>query len=171
MANPMTAALASQLLLLGYHQVTSWFDFHPFNGVRNYSRREKLAEVGINAVLMSLAPIGFGFHLQGLMLFGVIYYFVLLSAELVIWWIPYLTVPTGRWRAVYNRSLAFATSDFNKGDTLTRWVAVHERLHRSTITFLPRRQGRPVPNLEHTILHAWTLVTAVLTLLGYLGSR
>src|SRR5436190_10029677 len=85
----MTAALASQLLLLGYHQVTSWFDFYPFNGVRNYSCREKFAEVTVNAGLMSLAPIGFGFHITGLMIFGVIYYFVLLAAELIIWWIPY----------------------------------------------------------------------------------
>jgi hypothetical protein len=167
----MTAALASQFLLLGYHQITSWFDFHPFNGVRNYSRQEKLAEVSVNAVLMSLAPIGFGFHLTGLMKFGVVYYFVLFAAELIIWWIPYLTVPTGRWRSAYNRALALATSNFAAGDTLNHWVAVHERLHGSTITFLPERQGRPVPNLEHTILHVGTLVTAVLTLLGYLALR
>lgn len=167
----MIAAIVSQLLLLTYHQITSWFDFFPFNDVRNYSRQERFAEVGVNAVLMSLAPIGFCFHLTGLMIFGVIYYFVLLAAELVVWWIPYFAVPTGRWRAIYNRLLSIATSNFEEGDTLRHWTAIHQRLHRGTITFLPLRADRPVPNLEHTILHVWTAVTAVLTLVGYLGAR
>jgi|SRR5581483_308445 len=167
----MTAALICQLILLAYHQITSWFDFYPFNGVRHYSRQEKLAEVSVNAVLMSLAPVGFGFHIRGLMIFGVIYYFVLFAAELIIWWIPYFTVPTGRWRVAYNRALSLATSNFEEGDTLNHWVAIYERLHRSTITWLPARAGRPVPNLEHTILHAWTLVTAVITVISYHGSR
>jgi len=166
----MHAALASQLILLGYHQITSWFDFHPFNGVRHYSRSEKAAEVSINAVLMSLAPIGFGWRIHGLMVFGVIYYFVLFAAELIIWWIPYFTTPTGRWRRVYNRALSLATSNFEPGDTLDHWVAIYNRLHRQTITLLPRREGRPVPNLEHTILHAWTLITAVITAVSYLTS-
>jgi hypothetical protein len=52
--------------------------------VRNYSKKEKLAEAGSNAVLMSLAPVGFGFHLKGLMTFGVVYYFVLFVIELII---------------------------------------------------------------------------------------
>lgn len=165
----ITAALLSQLLLLCYHQITSWFDFHPFNGVRNYSRQEQFAEVGVNAVLMSLAPIGFGFHIRGLMIFGVIYYFILFAAELIIWWVPYFTVPTGQWRRVYNRLLALATSNFERSDTLNHWIEIHRRLHRGTITLLPLRDDRPVPNLEHTLLHAWTLVTAVLTVIAWRG--
>src|SRR4051812_17935431 len=87
---PMTMPIAvtSQLILLGYHQVTTWVDLHPFNGARHYSRKEKLAEAGANAVLMSLAPIGFGFHVKALMTFGVAYYFVLFAIELLIWWVP-----------------------------------------------------------------------------------
>ena len=167
----MKAAIASQLLLLAYHQVTSWFDFYPFNGVRNYSRQEKFAEIGVNAILMSLPPIGFGFHIRGLMLFGVVYYFVLLAAELIIWWVPYLIEPTGRWRLAYNRLLAVATSNFQEGDTLSHWIAIYNRVHRGTITLLPMRPNRPVPNLEHTILHLWTLVTALITLISYSAGR
>jgi hypothetical protein len=163
----MIPTVVCQLVLLAYHQITTWFDFHPFNGARNYSRNQKLAEAGSNAVLMSLAPIGFGFHLKGLMTFGVVYYFVLFAIELIIWWVPYFTVPSGRWRTVYNRLLSVATSNFEPGDTLENWKAVYDRLHRGTITFLPARGDRPVPNLEHTILHAWTLVTAIVTLVGY----
>ncbi len=162
----MRAALLCQLLLLAYHQFTSWVDLHPFNGTRNYSRREKLAETGVNAVLMGLAPIGFGFQIHGLMTFGRVYYFVLFAIELIIWWVPYLCTTTGFARAVYNRLLGISTSDFSAGDTLDHWTVVYQRLHADTITLLPRRPDRPVPNLEHTILHALTLVTAVFTLVA-----
>jgi hypothetical protein len=165
--NFMSVLLVCQLGLLAYHQVTTLFDFFPFNGSRNYTWKEKLAEAGSNGILMILPPIGFGFHIHGLMIFGVIYYFVLFAIELIIWWIPYLTIPTGRWRDLYNRLLSCATSSFEKGDTLNHWVAIYNRLHRGTITFLPARDNRPVPNLEHTILHAWTLVAALVTALAY----
>lgn len=163
----MAPVVLSQILLLAYHQITTWFDFYPFNGVRGYSRKEQLAEACSNAVLMSLAPIGFGFHLKALMVFGVIYYFVLFAVELTIWWVPYFTVPSGRWRFFYNRLLSLATSNFEPGDTLEHWTAIYLRLHRGTITLLPARNDRPVPNLEHMILHAWTLVTAIITLIAY----
>lgn len=159
----MRFAIFCQLALLGYHQVTTYFDFFPFNGARNYSRKEKLTEGGSNCILMILGPIGFGFHLRGLMIYGVVYYFFLFAVELIIWWIPYLTLPTGRWRSFYNRLLSFATSNFERGDTLAHWCNIHRRLHGGTITFLPVRIDRPVPNLEHTILHLWTFITAVVT--------
>ena len=163
----MGTVLASQLLLLVYHQVTTWCDLYPFNGARNYSPKEKGAEAGVNAVLMSLGPLGFGFHIKWLMITAAIYYFMLFAAELIIWWIPYLVVPRGRWRRIYNHLLAVATSNFEPGDTLANWIAIYHRLHRGTLTFLPLRADRPVPNLEHTILHAWTLITAIVTLAGY----
>ena len=159
----LSPPLICQLVLLAYHQITTLIDFYPFNGSRNYSRNQKLAEAGSNFILMGLAPIGFYFHIHGLMVYGVIYYFILFAIELIIWWVPYLTVPAGRWRVVYNRLLGFSTSNFQAGDTLAAWVAIYNRLHRGTITFLPDRADRPVPNLEHTILHAWTLVTAIVT--------
>jgi hypothetical protein len=160
-------AIICQLALLAYHQITTWFDFFPFNGARNYSRKEKLTEAGSNLVLMSLAPIGFGFHIRGLMTYGVVYYFILFAIELIIWWIPYFTVPAGRWRDIYNRLLSGATSIHEKGDTLDHWCKIHQRVHGGTITLLPVRAGRPVPNLEHTILHAWTLVTAIVTAIAW----
>jgi hypothetical protein len=163
----MCRVVLCQLALLLYHQVTTLLDLFPFNGARNYSHRERFAEAGINALLMSLAPIGFHFRIRGLMLFGVVYYFVLFAAELVIWWIPYFTVPSGRWRKLYNKLLSLATSRFEAGDTLDHWLGIHTRLHHGTVAFLPKRQGRIRPNLEHTILHAWTLVTAIATLLAY----
>lgn len=163
----MFAVLFCQILLLVFHQVTTLADFFPFNGSRNYTRTEKLLEASINGVLMLLPPLGFAFHIHGLMIFGVIYYSVLFCIELIIWWVPYVTTPSGRGRDIYNRFLAFATLDFEKGDGLARWQAIYDRLHRGTTTVLPSRGNRPVPNLEHMILHAWTLVTAIVTVKGF----
>jgi hypothetical protein len=163
----MLFALACQVVLLFYHQITTLVDLYPFNGARFYSGREHLAEAGINVVLMSLAPIGYAFQFRGLMLYGAVYYVVLLIVEIIIWWVPYFTLPTGKWRRAYNVALSLATSNFARGDALNRWLAVHERIHAHTLFVLPRRAGRIVPNLEHVLLHFWTLVTALATLRAY----
>ena len=163
----MTAALLCQVALLAFHQITTFFDLAPFNGARNYSKTERAGEMGVNAVLMLLAPIGFAFHVKGLMIYGVIYYFVLFTIELVIWWVPYLTVPRGLWRRLCNYALALGTSDFASGDTLDRWYVTYERLHSKTIIVVPRRAGRVVPNLEHMLLHGLTLMTAVVTAFAF----
>jgi hypothetical protein len=162
-------AVAFQLALLLYHQITTWFDFFPFNGSRHYGRNEKLLECGVNGVLMLLPPLGFGFQISWLMHFGVVYYFVLFSIELLLWWVPYLMALTGSWRTIYNSLLLLATLDFGPGDRVDRWHRTYHRLHRGTITLLPTRGNRPVPNLEHMILQAWTLITALVTAAVYLG--
>lgn len=163
----MTLALSCQLILLIYHQITTFVDFFPFNGARHYARQERLIEMGVNAILMGLAPIGFILHKPGLMLYGAVYYFVLFAMEIIIWWIPYFTVPSGAWRRVYNFLLSLATSNFESGDTLDHWIRIHQRIHAQTWTALPVRAGRITPNIEHTVLHAWTLVTAIATLVAY----
>jgi hypothetical protein len=139
----LVAAIASQVLLLAYHQVTTQVDFFPFNGARFYKRWEKVLECGVNGMLMSLAPVGFAFGIHGLRWFGVVYYFVLFAEELRVWWVPYFFRPTRSWQAAY------------------------DRLHSQTFKVLPARGNNPVPNLEHTILHALTLVTALATLFAF----
>lgn len=165
------APVICQIVLLGYHQLTTHFDFFPFNGARNYTAKEKLAEGGSNFVLMTLAPVGFVWSIRSLMTYGVVYYYFLFAAELIIWWIPYFTVPSGRRRRIYNFLLSCATSNFTGGDTLTHWCEVHKRLHGGTIGFLPTREDRPVPNLEHAILHVWTFVTAIATTVAWQHAR
>lgn len=167
MERAVLLAIVCQVILLLYHQLTTLVDLHRFNGVRHATRRERLSEAGVNFVLMGLAPIGYALHNHGLMLYGAIYYVLLLAIEIVIWWIPYFSIPAGNWRRVYNVALALATSSFERGDTLDRWRALHERIHADTLFVLPRRKGRIVPNLEHMLLHGWTLVTALATLGAY----
>jgi hypothetical protein len=163
MINAVAAAIFCQITLLLYHQVTTRFDLYPFNGARNFEPKQRLIEAGINGLLMSLGPIGFGFRIRGLMLFGLVYYFLLFAIELIIWWVPYLMTPKGRGRSIYNWLLACATSNFEKGDTLTHWRTIHARLYRGTLSVLPDRGTGIVPNLEHLILHCWTLITALVT--------
>jgi hypothetical protein len=125
--------------------------------------------MGSNAILMGLAPIGFGFGIRPLQVYGAIYYFVLLAFELIIWWVPYFFEPRGKWRRLYNVALSLGTSNFQPGDTLARWLKVHQRLHTGTLSVLRPRSTRIVPNLEHTLLHAWTLITAVVSFAAVYG--
>ena len=159
----MVAALVCQLVLLAYHQVTTYFDLFPFNGARRYTPMERRAEMGSNVILMGLAPIGFAFDIRPLQIYGAVYYFVLFAFEIIIWWIPYFAEPQGKWRGVYNFALSLGTSNFQAGDALSHWLEVHRRLHTGTLSIVPRKPKRVVPNLEHTLLHAWTLVTAVVS--------
>ena len=136
---PLAVALTSQVTLLVYHQLTTFVDLFPFNGARFYSHREKIIEMGVNLLLMGLAVLGSIFAVRGLMLYGVIYYFLLFGIELIVWWVPYFVEPKRGWRRTYNLLLAVGTSDFEPGDTLARWQTVFQRIHSRTLTLLPRR--------------------------------
>jgi hypothetical protein len=161
-------ALACQLLLLGYHQVTTLVDLFPFNGVRHSARAERFVEAGVNAMLMGLGPLGFALGNRALMLYAAVYYFVLFAFEIIIWWVPYFTAPSGRARRLYNLALSVATTSFGQPDVLAEWAERHRRLHAGTISPLRQGVGPITPNLEHILLHAWTLVTAIVTLYAYL---
>ena len=144
--NPLALALVFQVGLLAYHQVTTLCDFFPFNGVRFSTRRERLLEAGFNLLLMGAPPIGFVLGARWLMEFGAAYYVILFVVECVTWWAPYFFGPSPKWREVY------------------------ARMHRLTITIVPRRGDNPAPNLEHMILMVLTLATAIVTLAAYRAS-
>ena len=132
-------AIAFQLLLLVYHQVTTGVDLSPFNGVRHTKVAERRLEQAVNGVLMGLGPIGFTFRIEPLIYYGVAYYFILFAVECATWWMPYLFGASDKWREVYLR------------------------VHAGTIGILPRRDIRTAPNLEHLILMMLTLATAMVT--------
>jgi hypothetical protein len=140
----LATAIGLQVVLLLYHQITTQLDLFPFNGARFCTWQEKALECTVNGVLMSLAPVGFAFGIRAMMWFGVVYYLVLFAEELRVWWVPYLFGSTARWKSVY------------------------DRMHSATIKVLPARGDNPVPNLEHTILHALTAITASVTLLTFI---
>jgi hypothetical protein len=136
-------AIALQLVLLVFHQLTTALDFYPFNGVRHTKLTERRVEQAVNGLLMGLPPIGFIFHIDPLIYYGVAYYFILLSVECATWWMPYF----------------FGASD--------RWLEIYLRVHSSTVGVLPGRDKRTAPNLEHLILMALTAATAEITLVQF----
>ena len=79
-----------QLVLLFYHQLTTGVDFYPFNGVRFTKPAERRMEQAVNGVLMGLPVAGFFFQIDGLIYYGVAYYFILLAVECATWWVPSL---------------------------------------------------------------------------------
>lgn len=138
-----TAAMLLQLSLLLFHQATTLFDFYPFNNVRHYTFGERLLECGVNGTLMSVPLIGFVFHLEWMMLAALVIYPVLLIGEYLNWWRHYFFGATESWQQTY------------------------DRLFRNTIIVLPPIKNHPVPNLEHTLLHSLTLLTAIVTYIAY----
>lgn len=139
----MKLAIALQLLLLAYHQLTTLVDLYPFNGIRFSKPKERYAEAGFNFALSALPPVGFLFGLSGLMRFGAIFYFILLACEIATWFVPYFFGATPRWEEAYSR------------------------IQGRTIMLLPRRGPNPTPNLEHLILMVLTLAAGIATLAAY----
>lgn len=139
----MTAALTLQLALLVYHQITTLFDLYPFNGARFSPLRERGLEAAVNFALMGLGPIGFGFGIPFLIRAATAYYPILFACELATWFFPYFFGASAKWEEIYGR------------------------VQGQTIMVLPRRGANPTPNLEHLILMALTVATAIVTLATY----
>lgn len=136
-------AIALQIVHLLYNQVATLFDLFPFNGVRFSSRKERLTEAGWNGAIMVFPVIAYCSRVPLLMEIGLMCLGVLLLGEIATWWIPYF----------------FGASP--------KWVEIYSRVHRQTITPLPRRGPNPVPNWEHLILMGLTLLTTIVSFLAY----
>ena len=136
-------AIALQLIHLLYHQVTTLFDFFPFNGVRSSSWHLRLMDAGTAFIPMAIPPIGFILRNPTLMEIGIVCNFIILGGEIATWWIPYFFGASPQWLEIYNK------------------------IHRQTITVIPRRGKNPVVNLEHLILMVLTLLTTVVTLIAF----
>jgi len=137
-------ALGLGVTTLAFHQVTTNVDLHPFNNIRHYTRRERLTESAVNGVVM-LLPIGLlltGNHAATVV--AAVLLSLLFVMELLMWWLPYAT---GR-----------AVPALTQGDE--PWAVVHDRIFASTVTVVPPIGDNPRPNLEHTLLHGFTLCAA-----------
>lgn len=132
-------AVFFQLLLLVYHQTTTLFDLYPFNNVRNYPLRLKLAECLVNGIIMAVPPAGY--------LFGLPW------AKGAAPWV-YVGIAIGAWFSWYQKYFFRPTPAQQRE---------YDQIFRPTIQVLPDVQGRPRPNLEHVILHAILLITLALT--------
>lgn len=138
--------LLLQVATLLYHQFTTCFDFYPFNGIRHYSAKERRNEAVINGIIM-LIPIVLSLtHKSVLVGIGGFVWTLVLIGAIFSWWIPYLT----------------GVMVYKMPNNVT-WEQVYERIFSNTITILPRIKNNPRPNLEHMILHALILGSAIAT--------
>ncbi|MDR3694393.1 hypothetical protein [Mucilaginibacter sp.] len=137
-------AIVLSLLLLIYHQVTTWVPLFPWNDVKQYSRKELLAEAGTNGILMANGTLcivfgNTGFHHY----YPLIYYPFLLSGEFFQWWLPHF-------------SAKFAASKVNFD---------YERLFGRTTKLIPHKPGKRTPDANHIVLHTITVITVIVVCL------
>jgi hypothetical protein len=138
-----TVALALNMVHLSYHQLTTNVDLFPFNNIRNYTIRQRIAEVSVNLITMGFPVVAI--LLKNHTLTGVACWFLgfLLCGEYLSWWKAYLFGATDKWKNIYNK------------------------IHKDTIILLPPIKDNPIPNLEHCILHFLTLLTFIFTIFYY----
>ncbi|HWZ02339.1 MAG TPA: hypothetical protein VNX40_01945 [Mucilaginibacter sp.] len=133
-------AIALSVLLLIYHQVTTWVPVFPWNDTKQYSRKELLAEAGSNGLLMGCGAVclimgNTGFYYY----YPLIYYPFLLSGEFFQWWLPYF-------------SEKFAASRVNFD---------YEKLFSRTTKLIPHKPGKRTPDANHMVLHSITVITVI----------
>jgi hypothetical protein len=140
-----TFALIMNLLHLVYHQITSNFDFFPFNNIRSYTPKQRVAEVVVNFITMGFPVVALLINKHSLVKAACFFLGFFLFGEFLSWWKGYF----------------FGASD--------KWKTIHEKVFKDTITFLPPIKQNPIPNLEHCILHGITIIAFSATLAYYLS--
>lgn len=134
-----------QTLHLAYHQITTIFDFYPFNNIRSYTKKQQIIECVSCGVTMGFPIIATFYGGKIMVGISVGLFVLLLIGEYLSWWRHYFFGPAEYWKEVYNRKF------------------------KSTIIVLPAIKDHPIPNLEHLILHVITVVTFVVTVLYFLS--
>jgi hypothetical protein len=137
----LTIALACNMLLFMYHQLTLHFDFYPFNNIHSIPFERRMTESLVGG-LLALFPV-IGLRLENFISIEValVLQAAVVSREFWIWWIPYLTRPTEEWRNRY------------------------QQVFQETVKALPPIRDNPIPNLEHCILHLLILLSFLSTLI------
>lgn len=138
-----TIALIFNILHLIYHQLTTNVDFFPFNNIRNYTAKQRIAEASVNFITMGFPIVAIA--IKNHILTGIACWFLgfLLCGEYLSWWKGYFFGASQKWKSIYSK------------------------IHAPTIKILPPIKDNPVPNLEHCILHSLSLLTFIFTLIYY----
>jgi hypothetical protein len=136
-------ALSINILHLVYHQATTNLDFFPFNNIRNYTAKQRIAEVSVNLITMGFPVVALLCNNHKMVEISCWVLGSLLCGEFLSWWKNYF----------------FGASE--------KWKNIYAKIHKSTITILPPINDNPIPNLEHCILHFLTLAACVATTIYY----
>ncbi|MFY0521517.1 hypothetical protein ACOMCU_27440 [Lysinibacillus sp. UGB7] len=84
-------AIAFQILLFLYFEVTTLVNLYPWNDLSKYSTKEKIIEATVNGIIIILCIGLFITQIKWLMIISVVFWFVFLFMQLLNWWMPYLT--------------------------------------------------------------------------------
>jgi hypothetical protein len=125
-----------QALLFCYCIITSFVPLGRFTGVKNTPFSRRLVETLLNGSMFAL-PVVLSYYNYRESIFV---YIALVVGEYLSWWHPYIFGPSAHWRAHYDRYYA-----------------------NTLLAPLPRFKNRPVPNLEHALLHLGTVIALILT--------
>jgi hypothetical protein len=132
--------------MLIYFVVVNHVDLYPWNNLVSPQLPSTLAGV-VPFVVYILA---FANDTRWLMLMGVVHGYIWLLFQVRQWWIPYLLGPTP------------IHKDFD-------WYTGHG--YSETIKFLPAIGDRPVPDAEHIVQQALSLLVVVATTRAYVLTR
>jgi len=143
-----TFVLVLNVVHLAYHQVTTNFDFFPFNNIRHYKTSERFFEAGLNGLIMGFPVVALSLHSHKMIAASCWMLGFLIVGEFLSWWPFYF---------------------FGVPKLMKKWQEAYDRTHKHTIKFLPPIKDHPIPNLEHCILFVLTLATFAVTLRYYSG--
>lgn len=132
-------AIALQILLFIYFEITTLVNLYPWNDLSKYSFRERMIEATTNGIVIILGLGLFFTKIKGLMILSVIIWFVFLFMQLLTWWIPYLT---GRHLKQFSRAL-------------------YDTHFQETFKLLPPIKNHIVPDAQHNVLQIITLATFI----------
>lgn len=138
--------MAAMGSMLTYLVVVNHVDLYPWNNLVSPQLPSTLAGVVPFVVYM----LAFATGTRWLMLIGVVHSYIWLLLQVRQWWIPYLLGPTP------------IHKDFG-------WYTEHG--YSETIKFLPAIADRPVPDAEHIVQQALSLLVVAATIWAYVLTR
>lgn len=140
------AAVVSQILMLVYFTITNHIDLYPWNNLTT----PQLASTLTGAIPFGLVIFAYIKHIRWAMLVGMVHSYVWLALQLRQWWLPYLFGSTP-----LHRSFDWF---FDNGYT-------------ETVRVLPFVEGRPIPDGQHLVLQALSLLVVITLTVAFFKSR
>ena len=126
----------SIVVMLAYFVLDNHADLYPWNNLITSQLASTLAAV----IPFGLYAVAFALGIRWLMVVGAVHSYAWLALQIRQWWIPYLFGPTALHR------------EFG-------WYVTHG--YDRTIKILPSIDDRPIPDAQHLVLQALSLVVAI----------
>lgn len=137
-------ALILQIILLVYFQLITLIPMYPWNDLTKYTNKERLLEATVNGIVIIVSTGLFVTKVKWLMICSVIIWLLFLMAQLLTWWMPYLT---GKHLQQFPREL-------------------YETHFKNTYKILPPIKNHIIPDAQHNLLQIITLMILIVSVLA-----